>query len=386
MENSNTSSGKNLVRISSHFDGGNIRCLCAANPDNIRLEIKKDEGSDFYQWFYFRLTGGAGENFRLVIENAQGASYVDGWEGYAARASYDRVNWFLVPTIYEDGQLVISHKPEHNSVYYAYFAPYSQERHADLIARAQQDKRVCASVLGLTLDGQDLDLLTIGAPSKDKKAMWITARQHPGEIMAEWWVEGFLNRLLDETDAVSQTLLEKCVFYVVPNMNPDGSRRGHLRTNAYGANLNREWGVATPQRSPEVLYVTDMMDDIGVDFSLDVHGDEALPYNFIAGAEGVPSFTQKGQVLLDDFLAAYKKSSPEFQTVHGYGICPPGKATLTMCTNYVAEVHDCLAMTLEMPFKDNANAPDAKYGWSPARSQKLGADILEAILAVVDDL
>ena len=37
----------------------------------------------------------------------------------------------------------------------------------------------------------------------------------------------------------------------VPNMNPDGSWRGHLRTNASGANLNREWADPTPHASPE---------------------------------------------------------------------------------------------------------------------------------------
>ena len=39
----------------------------------------------------------------------------------------------------------------------------------------------------------------------------------------------------------------------VPNMNPDGSYRGHLRTNASGANLNREWKNPTLERSPEVM-------------------------------------------------------------------------------------------------------------------------------------
>lgn len=38
----------------------------------------------------------------------------------------------------------------------------------------------------------------------------------------------------------------------VPNMNPDGSYHGHLRTNLLGANLNREWASPTMQYSPEV--------------------------------------------------------------------------------------------------------------------------------------
>jgi murein tripeptide amidase MpaA len=33
-----------------------------------------------------------------------------------------------------------------------------------------------------------------------------------------------------------------------------------------------------------------------------------------------------------------------------------------------------------MPFKDDRNHPDPEEGWSPARSQALGADLLPAIL------
>ncbi|PHS77889.1 MAG: hypothetical protein COB56_01385 [Robiginitomaculum sp.] len=378
------------MHITQNFDGGNIVVLSANTPENIRLEIRKDNESDFYQWFYFRLSGAhdgiKGHDCVMTIENAAGSAFTGGWENYQARASYDREEWFLVPTRYVDGKLIIEHTPEFGSVYYAYFAPYSMERHADLIADCQMHPDVRATVLGQTLDGQDIDMLTVGVPAKGKKTMWITARQHPGEIMAEWWMEGFLSRLLDDDDPTARMLRDKCVFHIVPNMNPDGSRRGHLRTNACGANLNREWGVATMERSPEVFLVMAAMQKSGVDFCLDVHGDEALPYNFIAGAEGVPSFTKQGAKWLNDFQEAYKRFSPDFQTKHGYGDTPKGTANLTYATNYVAEEHGCLAMTLEMPFKDNIDLPDPEYGWSPERSAKLGADVLGAILAVVDDL
>lgn len=373
------------MQISSSFDGGNIICRASDNPANIRLEIRKDAHSDFYQWFYFRLSGAEGQVCKMIIENAAGAAFIGGWEDYNACASYDRKSWFRVPTKYENDQLVIEHRPDHNTVHYAYFAPYSMERHADLIATSQLDGRVSASVLGQTLDGQDMDFLTIGSPGPSKKNIWLIARQHPGEIMAEWWMEGFVARLLSD-DMTARKLLEDCVFYVVPNMNPDGSKRGHLRTNAAGANLNREWKVATMERSPEVLLVMNKMAETSVDFCLDVHGDEALPYNFIAGAEGVPSFTEDGQDWLDTFKSNYVNSSPDFQTKHGYAITPKGKANLTMCTNFVAETYGCLSMTLEMPFKDNADRPDAEFGWSPERAAKLGHDVLEPILAYVNSL
>jgi len=376
----------NSLVISSAFDGGNIACLAADDPGDIRLEILKDNESDFYQWFYFRLTGARGQACKLHITNAGDAAYTKGWEGYNAVASEDRQNWRRVPTTYKDGVLTFEHTPQSDAVWFAYFAPYTMERHGDLIARVQASPRVRLSVLGKTLDGQDMDLVRVGEPGPDKRICWAVARQHPGESMAEWWMEGFLDRLIDPGDTVATAILDKAVFYLIPNMNPDGSRRGHLRTNAAGANLNREWSEPAMERSPEVFLVRQHMHETGVDFCLDVHGDEALPYNFLAGMMGIPSLSDRQKELQAAFDQALLAASPEFQTEHGYPASPPGKGNLTLCANYVAEAFGCLSLTLEMPFKDNADRPEPEFGWSPERSRAFGAAHLDAIAAIVDDL
>ncbi len=371
------------LHVSSNFDSGNIVCKSAADPGDIRLEISKDHNSDFYMWFHFRLTGGKDTACAITIENAAGAAYPKGWEGYQAVASTDRETWIRVPTSYENGKLTISHTPAADSVWYAYFAPYSMERHGDLIAKAQAADGVSLDVLGETLDGQPMDLLRIGEPSADKQNFWAIARQHPGESMAEWWMEGFLARLLDPADRTAQVLREKVVFYLVPNMNPDGSRRGHLRTNAAGANLNREWSEPAMDRSPEVFLVRERMRATGVNFCLDVHGDEALPYNFLAGMMGIPSLSERQKTLQQVFSEALLTASPDFQTKYGYPDAKPGKGNMTLCSNWVAEEFGCLALTLEMPFKDNADHPDATFGWSPDRTKAFGAAHLDAIAAVL---
>ena len=204
--------------------------------------------------------------------------------------------------------------------------------------------------------------------------------------MAEWWMEGFLNRLLDQDDPVARKLLSQATFHIVPNMNPDGSRRGHLRTNAKGVNLNREWDKATPENSPEVYYLLERVKQTGVDLHLDVHGDEGLPYNFIAGGDGAPNFDDEDLRKLEGYKVALEAASPDFQTLHGYAVDAPGTANLSICTNYMVNTFRCLAMTLEMPFKDNADLPDEFAGWSPERCRKLGAANLDAMLAMVDDL
>ncbi|WP_330926517.1 M14 family metallopeptidase [Candidatus Sororendozoicomonas aggregata] len=373
------------LHISSQFDSGNITVLNKENPESIQLAIKTDVESGFYQWFHFRVNGAQDMPLGLHITNAPGASYAEGWEDYRAVASYDREEWFRVDTSYNGSELVIHHTPECNTVYYAYFAPYSMERHHDLIAWAQQSASATVETLGDTLDGQPLDMVKIGS-GDNKKVCWVIGRQHPGETMAQWWMEGFLQRMLDPACPVARELLKKAVFYLVPNMNPDGSRRGHLRSNACGANLNREWAEPSAARSPEVLLVRNKMDETGVDFCLDVHGDEALPYNFIAAAEGIPSWTDRLRHLTDSYRDALMKASPDFQTAVGYPVDEPGKANMTVCSNALAERFDCLALTLEMPFKDTLQTPDEEQGWSPERAKVLGTANLDAIYAVVDQL
>jgi murein tripeptide amidase MpaA len=209
-------------------------------------------------------------------------------------------------------------------------------------------------VLGHSIEGQPIDCLELG---NGQKQVWLYARQHPGESMAEWWMEGALDCLTDPADPVGRRLRQLCRFHVVPNANPDGSVRGHLRTNAVGVNLNREW--AEPQafeRSPEVLAIRNAMDETGVHFAMDVHGDEAIPAVFLAGFEGIPSWTAKQQAGYARYWCDPPARTPDFQTRLGYPVAAPGKANLTMSTNQLAERFGCTAMTLEMPFKDNDEA------------------------------
>lgn len=169
-------------------------------------------------------------------------------------------------------------------------------------------------------------------------------------------------------------------------MNPDGSILGNLRVNAKGINLNREWGNPSIENSPEVYYVKKKMQETGMDFMLDVHGDEGLPYNFISGIEGIPSFDDRLKHLTDFFMETWKSINPDMQDVYGYPKNEPGKANLNICSKAIGEEFKCLSQTLEMPFKQNDNIPDAVYGWSPERSIKLGASLVSVLNRLVEEL
>lgn len=370
------------MKISSCFDGGRIEVVKTDTFDDIQVKIKKDSHSDFLQWFSFRLNGVRDQECTLKIINAGETSYTDGWKDYDICASTDREEWFRIPSDFDGKELTIKFLSSTDDIYFAYFAPYSYERHLDLLAYSQQSELTTLINLGETIDNRDFDMLVIEDQSvekADKKNIWIIARQHPGETMAEWFIEGLLKSLLDTDNPTSKSLLQQCIFHVVPNMNPDGSYRGNLRTNATGANLNREWLQPSMENSPEVFLVRKNMQQRAPDLFLDIHGDEAIAYNFVAGCEGNPNYSDRLKELEDTFKSAFAAASPDFQDVHKYDDDKPGQADLRIATNYIGETYDCLAYTVEMPFKDNHDLPDKDYGWSPDRCKKFGEDALVAI-------
>ncbi|MDG2003789.1 MAG: M14-type cytosolic carboxypeptidase [Novosphingobium sp.] len=374
----------NSIEISSQFDSGNIEVL-SVNGSEASLAIRKDCDSEFFQWFHFRVAGAKGRDLVLRLTGLGEAAYPRGWTNYRACVSEDRQRWNRAETHWDErqdgGTLTIRYTPSSDLSWFAYFAPFSLERHHDMVARASGGSSVTCRSLGTSLDGRSIDCLEMGAGPLQ---VWLIARQHPGESMAEWWMEGALDRLIDPTDTLARQLRRKCRLHIVPNVNPDGSVRGHLRTNAIGTNLNREWADPSPERSPEVLAIRNAMDEAGVDFAIDVHGDEAIPAVFMAGFAGIPSLKPEQQEGYDRFCSILERRTPDFQTKLGYPTARPGKGNLTMATNQLAERFGCVAMTLEMPFKDHDTAPCRKQGWSPERSKQLGRECLAALLEWVE--
>jgi len=367
------------ISIDTRFDSGNIEVL-SIDGASATLAIRPDHLSNFFQWFHFRVGGTGGRRVVLKITGLNASAYPEGWPNYRACVSEDRAYWGRAETSWDadeaNGTLTIIHTPISDVLWVAYFAPYSMERHHDLVAEIASRPGVSYRILGHSLEGQSIDCLEMG---EGPLQVWLQARQHPGESMAEWWMEGALDVLTDPANPHGRLLRQKCQFHVVPNANPDGSARGHLRTNAAGVNLNREWHAPTPERSPEVLAIRNAMDATGVDFCIDVHGDESIPAVFLAGFEGIPSLTPEQAVAYRSYVNTLDRRTPDFQTRRGYPVAPPGRGNLAMATNQIAERFGAVAMTLEMPFKDNADLPCTAQGWSPERSDLLGRECMAAL-------
>jgi murein tripeptide amidase MpaA len=371
------------MRILTPKDSGRIQ-LRERGRRGAVLAIRADgEDSSQRQWFHFVVRDAQGVPLELTIANAGRCTYPSAWEDYRVCASYDGEDWFRVDTTYDGERLTIRHAPQRDGVAYAYFAPYPTARRRALHAQALAGGRAISARVGQSVRGEPIQVLRFG---KGEKKLWMIGHQHPGETMGAWFMEGAALRLMDDEDVLVNDLLERASVYLVSSMNPDGHYLGNHRTNALGIDLNRAWHDPSAQTSPEVFAVREAMLAAGVDFFVDVHGDEQLPWVFTAGAEGNPHYSERIAALEHEFDEAMCDLSVPYQTENGYPKDAPGDGDLRCAANWVGEEFDCLALTLEMPFKDAANEPDEENGWTPGRSKAVAGAVIEAVHSMVDEL
>ena len=150
------------------------------------------------------------------------------------------------------------------------------------------------------------------------------------------------------------------------------------------------------------------MTEIGCDLFVDVHGDEELPHIFFAGSQvtlvrysvqpwvatvtqgerhsfdgvchqGISGWNDRLAELYRVFATSQLRACPAFQLMHGYGNEEIGEANMAICSDHMADQFDCLAVTLEMPYKDTLELREPAQGWSAPRCEKLGASMLEAV-------
>jgi murein tripeptide amidase MpaA len=375
------------MQISANFDSGNIEVIDASNPQQVRLAIRPDLNSGHFQWFHFKVEGmQPGQRYGFSLDNAGQSSYPRAWDGYHAVASYDQHTWFRVPSRFAEGALSFEVEAQYAQICFAYFEPYSRERHGRLIEQALNQVGAELFATGKSIEGRAIQVLRVSRNPAARRRIWVIAQQHPGEHMAEWFIEGLIERLQQRDDTELNALLEQADLYLVPNMNPDGAFRGHLRTNAAGCDLNRAWQSACTAQSPEVFFVQQLMRQVGVDMFLDIHGDEEIPHVFVAGCEGNPGYSPRLQGLENQFRQLLIDKGAEFQTTFGYTPDQFGQANTSLACNSVGMEFDCLAFTIEMPFKDHDDRPNPQTGWNGERSRQLGRDVLSVAAAMVGQL
>ena len=295
---------KALPTISSNFESGNIKLIDIStkkNKYNVVLEIEHEPypsrvKKKYENWFYFKALNVQRKNINYTIQNIR--IFDNDWRGFNVCYSYDNKNWKRIDTSFSkvNKNLKWKHKCTKKNIYFAYYPPYTTEMKKTLINKYKNRNGVKSVTLRTS---NNVDALILGNGPLN---IYIVARQHPGESIGSWMIEGFLKEYFSN---VQRKVIQKIfTIYVIPMANPNGVKLGHWYTNKKGQNLNRSW---RHNKTPETTAIKRLITNNKGILYLDLHGDEGASKHFIT------TCMKKQNTVHESFNKLMGKLCPNFQ-------------------------------------------------------------------------
>jgi hypothetical protein len=311
----------------------------------------------------------------ISIDNAGTTQYARAWAYHRPYVCVDG-DWSPIDAAprYEAGVLTFTVPVAGSAVSVSWYPPYSTEM-VDAFIDHTFGGRPYANIEH-TRDGHlVLSLGNVRAP-----AIVLIARQHPGETIGSFVLEGFLKRLLADTDD-TRRLLEQFRFLVMPVVNVSGVHHHLHRHDAQGRDINRSW-KAEPE-PPDITAVKSFLNKVPDVFAFfDIHGDEVSTVNFInydVGRNVEKTRQRQYETLLRGLQSGEPKvlvwKSASFVKRFAKALLRQRKIirpTAVTANAYVAIQHHTLALTVE----------PSVHLLTPAAAEELGASLVPALLAM----
>ena len=387
--------GESGLRFSTGFEGGSLgkvirvtdtytRCILLGEVDQLGRNRQ-------ISWYYFRIDNAPPSELTIDFTDLVGEyNFRPGAQAITPDTppvySYDNQHWTHVSKenwTAVDSSMRLRIRPRQQRLWIAHVAPYTNRNLARLLESIKGAHGFEQQVIGKSVQGRDIPLLTITDPGRgeqQKKVVWLMFRQHAWEGGSSWAGEGAI-RFLVSTDAAAARIRRETIFKVLPMQDPDGVLRGGVRFNAYGYDLNRNWDSNDPVKMPEITAARNAIvkwanQGKRIDFFLSLHNDEENEY---LSPPLSPKFTTLGQKVFDELTRA-----TTFDPSRAYDASPPKAAPPAPGR---MQVNEGLYSRLHIPafLMEQRVAAGHKLGRCPTVNDRLqfGEGLVKAICAAL---
>lgn len=244
-----------MIKMRTDFPGGNGQLLAAnANGELVdvvfRAETKWREPQA--NWFYFTLDGLTGKTIRLHLANAEQCLddfgvqdwtlnhpvyRAEGKEWQRIQKTQCIMNDMRCYDVFFDAPIL------GETMQFAFCYPYQV---SDLTATLDECPRLPHTVIGYSALGRPIIRVStnVGDESKEKKGVYIIARQHAGEVGGSWMLDGML-RFLNSDEGMEMT--KNQMWWIVPTMDVDGIEEGCYGKDQVWEDFNHSWAAPFPK-------------------------------------------------------------------------------------------------------------------------------------------
>jgi len=189
------------ITVHANFEAGNVGKVEQVAETHFRCavpgEVDQDQRNRQPSWFYFRMDGVVGRDITVDLVALEGEYNYRPHDGRGLRTmrpvySYDNRNWTHfenVEWIAKPATMRLRFRPTQNRVWIARIPPYTNQDLRALLDRFQKHPHLRQEVIGRTVEGRPMLLLTVTnpkVPNSSKKVIWLMARQHSWESGTSW--------------------------------------------------------------------------------------------------------------------------------------------------------------------------------------------------------
>lgn len=250
------------MNILYNYDGASIKLIKNDVENNILYLSLNEENGKFSHYYNFIIENQAERDGIIYIKNIQNSPY---YRRDVKNIPYIKDNeWKRLKdfSINDKDELVINIKPKTRQEI-SLVPRYVQEDLIQFIKKEDNGNIKCIF--------EPVDEIVIG--NIKLPAVVFTARQHPGETLSSFFIEGVIQEILN-----SSNLLEKYCFVIYPIVNKNGVKNGnHRYTN--GIDYNRSWNKK--DEPTEIKYIKEKLKILNIKYFIDVHNDEITSENYI---------------------------------------------------------------------------------------------------------
>lgn len=246
------STGFSQVIFESNFDSGNLHSVITTDSINFVVRLNADIVG---RWFYFKMKNVKNRYVSVTIQNS---------DATRPMYSYDNKNWIRFTEQESPQRNVFRKTYTEDSVYVAYYVPYSVTQLNEKINQLNNNPFVKIDTIGFSEQNRPLIVLTLTdftVPDSQKYFIWAHGRTHPSETPSSYHLDGMINYFLSDDD-VATYLRTKIKFIVLPFINPDGVYLGKSRVNANNVDLERSWNLSPSQTPKEVFHTKNFLQNI----------------------------------------------------------------------------------------------------------------------------
>lgn len=244
--------GFSQVLFEANFDSGNLLSVTTSDSINFVVRINADIVG---RWFYFKMKNVKNRFVSVTIQNSDVTRPV---------YSYDNKNWIRFTELESPQRNVFKKTYTEDSVYVAYYVPYSVTQLMEKIHKLSNNPYVKIDTIGFSEQNRPLVVVSLTdftVPDSQKFLIWTHGRTHPSETPSSYHLDGMIAYFLSDDD-VASFLRTKIKWIVLPFINPDGVYLGKSRVNANNVDLERSWNLLPAQTPKEVLHTKNFLQNI----------------------------------------------------------------------------------------------------------------------------